>query len=195
MTDRTKLEVIAGGKIDPSDVDTSDEELESLAIRLGESLRIIDTLYQPAERSDQHILLLRDGIDLVKQQAEAEGQKTWPQIADESINAHLDKKSPTPLTEQYKSISQYLIDTLTALKRAVFENSAQLPIEFPSDAWHIPEVEDAIMQGRVYIDEILNLLVAAATEATPGDRLHQKIEYIDHACEQIAEQAKHPPLD
>lgn len=182
------LRVIHGDRIDPADIDTTDEELEALALRLIEDQNVLDERW-PATKLDPVINSLRSGFNIVEQWASAGNAYELPAVVDATVKWYIKRVQDTDPKGAYKFLAGSDASHLKFLAEAMFSKHIQdLITDNPSEAWTDQEVVNAVINGLGHSADVVRAMFPMTEGEDPKDYRERLITMMEEAAEEIAEQ-------
>lgn len=188
------LRVLQGDRIDPGDVDTTDEELEGLALRLVEDQKVLDERW-PATKLDPVINSLRSGFNIVEQWANAGNGYELPAVVDATVKWYIKRVQDTDPKGAYKFLAGSDAGYLKFLAEAMFSKHIQdLITDNPSEAWTDQEVVKAVINGLGHSADVVRAMFPAMEGEDPKDYRKRLITMMEEAAKEIAEQTEQVEL-
>lgn len=193
-TDKPKLRSIPGQRIDPEDVDDTPEELEALAIRLADDIRTIDDEYDLFRRADTAILALRNGMDIIQEMAETEGVLGVAELVDVSIRSYIRRVDSASPAADFASLAKDMAQSLLTVKEAIFSShQLELGQKFPSAAWSVDGVRDAIFEGLADTTAIISALCPRQPGEDAKEYKKRMESFLSEAAAELQRRAESPP--
>lgn len=183
------LRLIQGDRIDPGDVDDSEEELEALAVRLVEDQTVLDKRC-PVTKLDKVINSLRDGFNIMEQWANAGNRYELPAVVNVGVRAYIERVEDQDPVNAYKFLAKNDATTIEFLAKAMFSAHLQdLIADNPSAAWADKEVIAAVTNGLAHSADVVRAIFPAEPGEDPASYRRRLIEHMNEAVADISAMA------